>query len=107
MTRAPLAGRERELGSIRGLIQDAARGRGAALWISGEPGIGKSALLDAFERECRRLGVRVLRGAARQMETGLPFAAIGSCLGLDAPEPTDAAARIGEALRGGDGSDAD
>ena len=107
MTRAPLAGRERELGSIRGLIQDASRGRGAALWIAGEPGIGKSALLDAFERECRRLGVRVLRGAARQMETGLPFAAIGSCLGLDAPEPTEAAARIGEALRGGDGADAD
>lgn len=107
MTRAPLAGRERELGSIRDLIQGATRGRGAALWFAGEPGIGKSALLDAFERECGWLGVRVLRGAARQMETGLPFAAIGSCLGLDGPEPAEGAARIGEALRGGAGTDAD
>jgi DNA-binding NarL/FixJ family response regulator len=105
MTRAPLAGRERELQSIRTLIQRAGRGRGGAFWIEGEPGIGKSALLDAFEQECRDGGVRVLRGAARQMETGLPFAALGSCLGLDGPDPPAAVARIAEVLRGGEEPD--
>src|SRR5947209_12985361 len=105
MTQAPLAGREPELRAIRGLIQNAERGHGGALWIVGEPGIGKSALLDAFEQEGRGRGFRVLRGAARQLEAGLPFAAIGSCLGIDGPDPPGAAARVGEALRTGQGAD--
>ena len=102
MTLAPLAGRERELDSIRNLIQSAEHGHGGALWIVGEPGIGKSALLDAFEREARESGFRVLRGAAWQLETGLPFAAIGSCLGLAGPDPPVPAARVAEALRAGE-----
>ncbi|HEU5355030.1 MAG TPA: AAA family ATPase [Actinocrinis sp.] len=100
---APLAGRERELRSIRSLIQSAERGHGGAVWIVGEPGIGKSALLDAFEQDGRERGFRVLRGAARQLEAGLPFAAIGSCLGIDGPEPPAAAVRVGDALRAGQG----
>lgn len=98
---APLAGRERELQSIRSLIQNAERGNGGAVWIVGEPGIGKSALLDAFEQDGRDRGFQVLRGAARQLETGLPFAAIGSCLGIDGPAPPAAALRVGDALRAG------
>src|SRR5882724_4238914 len=101
MTRAAVAGRERELESIRGLIHRTGAGRGGALWLTGEPGIGKSTLLDAFGRECEQAGMRVLRGAAEQMETGLPFAALGSCLGVDSPDPSGDAARIARALRGG------
>ncbi len=106
MTLAPLAGRERELHSIRKLIQNAERGHGGALWIVGEPGIGKSALLDAFDQESRERGFQVLRGAARQLEAGLPFAAIASCLGIDGPNPPGAAVRVGEALRADQGDDA-
>lgn len=100
-----MTGRERELDHIRTLIQMAGRGRGGALWIEGEPGIGKSTLLDAFEQECRQRGVRVLRGAARQMETGLPFAALGYCLGLGRPDPPAAVARIAEVVRGSEEPD--
>lgn len=103
MTPTPLAGRERELDSIRSLISVAELGHGGALWIVGDQGIGKSALLDAFEQEARQRGVRVLRGAARQLEAGLPFAAIGSCLGLDDADPPAAVAPVGEALRAVDG----
>lgn len=84
-------------------MENAERGHGGALWIVGEPGIGKSVLLDAFEREARDRGARVLRGAARQLEAGLPFAAIGSCLGLGSLDPPAAVARIGAALRAVDG----
>src|SRR5882757_7176585 len=98
MTRAPVAGRAAELERIRDLIHRAAAGRGGALWMTGEPGIGKSTLLDSFEEQCGQAGVRVLRGAAEQMAASLPFAAIGSCLGLDAPDPPDPVARIGRAL---------
>src|SRR5262249_41240388 len=44
---AALAGRDAELGLLRRAVSDAAAGRGRCLWIEGEPGIGKSALLAA------------------------------------------------------------
>jgi DNA-binding CsgD family transcriptional regulator len=98
MTRSSLTGREGELQRIRALIQGAGEGRGGAFWLTGEPGIGKSALLDAAERRCREAGYRVLRGAAEEMEAGLPFAAIGSW--CRAATPDNGARRIAAALRG-------
>src|ERR1700736_1226881 len=106
MTRVPLAGRERELRRIRDLIQRTEQGRGGALWMTGEPGIGKSTLLDAFGQECEQAGVRVLRGAAEQMEAALPFAALGSCLGVDSPDAADDVVRLERVLRGGGGAPA-
>ncbi|MFA9270820.1 MAG: AAA family ATPase, partial [Baekduiaceae bacterium] len=41
-----LLGRAHELTEIDTLLADAAAGRGRALLIRGEPGIGKTALLD-------------------------------------------------------------
>ena len=42
---AALLGRQRELGILDGLLS-VLPGRGAALLVTGDPGIGKSALLD-------------------------------------------------------------
>lgn len=39
-------GRERELGELRGALDEAERGRGSLLLLSGEPGIGKTRLAD-------------------------------------------------------------
>ena len=42
-----LIGREVELVGLRGLVGEVAAGRGRSVWIQGEPGIGKTALLAA------------------------------------------------------------
>lgn len=42
-----LIGRDAELGRLRGHVADVVAGRGRAVWIEGEPGIGKTALVDA------------------------------------------------------------
>ncbi len=41
-----LIGRERECGQIERLIRDVRNGEGGCLVLSGEPGIGKTALLE-------------------------------------------------------------
>ena len=38
-------GDERELGILRAGVEALARGEGAAVWVEGEPGIGKSYLV--------------------------------------------------------------
>ena len=54
--------REGELAVLRDSVADAARGRGAVVLVSGEPGIGKSSLIDAWRGEPGAPGTRVLVG---------------------------------------------
>src|SRR6266540_1269254 len=79
---AAVVGRGDEVGRLLELVGGAVAGRGAAVLIQGEPGSGKTTLLDVVTAEARRLGVRVLRGAGEERARRLPFAAIGSGLGL-------------------------
>jgi DNA-binding CsgD family transcriptional regulator len=57
-----LVGRDRDLAVIRAFV-DGLPAQGGALLLSGEPGVGKSALLDAAEEMAATAGVRVLRAA--------------------------------------------
>ena len=75
-----VVGRDTEITRLRGLVQQAVRGQGRAVLLEGEPGVGKSVLLDVVATECGQLGMRILRGAAEEMEQRVPFAAVGSCL---------------------------
>ncbi|MFG2387003.1 AAA family ATPase [Streptomyces avermitilis] len=71
-----LVGRERE----RGLIEDllvAGESSGAALLLWGEPGIGKTTLLDYA---AERAGDSVLRARGIESETVLPFATLADLL---------------------------
>lgn len=74
-----LVGRKREQAALAELVQQAQRGRGAALLVTGEPGIGKSALLDDA---AERLGGRgiLLRAAGREADLDLPFATLAGLL---------------------------
>jgi DNA-binding CsgD family transcriptional regulator/tetratricopeptide (TPR) repeat protein len=93
-------GRTAEIRRLNALARETAAGRGAAVLVDGEPGIGKTTLLDQVERRCADLGMRVCRGDAEDLERGLPFAAIGACLGLRTAAPAPAVARLAGLLRG-------
>lgn len=74
-----LLGRDRELTRIETLLADAAAGRGSALLIRGEAGIGKTALLDqAMERAAQ---ARVIATTGVEAEAHLPFAALADIAG--------------------------
>jgi hypothetical protein len=59
-----LRGRDAEIALLRARLAEAREGRGGAIVLSGEAGIGKSALLDGLTREAERGGVRVFKGRA-------------------------------------------
>lgn len=52
-----LVGRQPEHDCFTRLLQSLLEGRGGVLWISGEPGVGKTRLLAAFEQAARQAGV--------------------------------------------------
>jgi predicted ATPase len=75
-----VVGRDGELAILTALARDAAAGRGRLVLIEGEPGIGKTSLLQAFLEDAAGLLPRVVVGAAEEFDQRLPFATVGSCL---------------------------
>ena len=63
-------GRAGELHRLSLELDEARLGRGRVTALAGEPGVGKSRLVDDLEQVARGLGMRVLRG--RGVETGSP-----------------------------------
>src|ERR1700704_6678 len=77
LTRPPgarLLGREREREALGRLLDAARGGDGGVLVVHGEPGVGKTALLDWTGEEGRQL--RVLQTVGVEGEMELPFAAL-------------------------------
>jgi DNA-binding CsgD family transcriptional regulator len=69
-----LVGRDAEQLQVRDLLGHARNERGGALLLTGEPGIGKSALLAATTSG--KTGIRLLRVDGYEAESTIPFAAI-------------------------------
>jgi|SRR5579884_1491843 len=98
-----LLGRVRELQALEQLLDAARRGRSGVLALVGEPGIGKTSLLDAAAE--RAHGMRVLRARGVASEAQIPFAALFELLRpalrcLDSiPRPQAAALEGALALR--------
>jgi DNA-binding CsgD family transcriptional regulator len=63
-----LTGRDRDIAVIRDLVLGLVP-RGHALLLEGEPGVGKSTLLDVAEEIARGAGIQVLRAAGAESET--------------------------------------
>jgi DNA-binding CsgD family transcriptional regulator len=102
---ARLAGRDTELGLIRSLLACAAA-RGGALLLSGEPGVGKTALLEPAVSAATAAGFRVLSAAGAEFEADVSFSGLNQLLlplledlsRLDGPlrEPLSVALGLGE-----------
>ena len=81
--RAPaefFVGRTEEVERLRGLVREAAAGRGRSALVDGEPGIGKSALLAAALAGADALGCRVCWGFADEYGTRFPLRVMLDCL---------------------------
>ncbi len=98
-----LVGRERERGDIERVLERARAGESATLAIIGEPGIGKTALLD--HAAGRASGMKLLRARGIESEAQIPFASLLELLrpalgALDRiPEPQAVALEGALALR--------
>src|SRR4051812_34310900 len=75
----PLRGRGRELAALERLVSEARAGRSGALVVSGEAGIGKTALLDHAAQGARP-HVQMRRMAASQSEMELAYAGLQQVL---------------------------
>src|SRR5579859_923600 len=102
-------GRKAERARIEALLEAGRRGRTGTLVVAGEPGIGKTALLE--DAVALAAGMRVLRLTAVEAESALPFGGLHAVLrplvdrlpGLD--EPQERALRVALALAAGDEPD--
>ncbi|MDD7968640.1 ATP-binding protein [Actinomycetospora lemnae] len=104
-----LHGRDPERARLGALVDDARHGRGGALVVRGDPGVGKSALLD--DAAAGADGLQVLRTRGIASEAPLAFAALHRLLrpvarhipALPAPQARALRAAFGEVE--GDGGD--
>jgi len=69
----PFVGRERALDLLLADLENATRGTGGMVLISGEAGVGKSRLAAELVREAQRRGALVLWGASYAQEGLLPY----------------------------------
>ncbi len=70
---APMVGRQRELTVVMTHYEAARDRRARVVLVTGEPGMGKSRLLDEIALRTAQDGAVVLRGAASEAEGMPPF----------------------------------
>ncbi|MEB3371438.1 ATP-binding protein [Saccharopolyspora mangrovi] len=75
-------GRDAELDELRRLVGSVIDGTGAALWIEGEPGIGKTALLSRILAEAALKGCAVRHATADRFSRQFPLRLVLDCLGV-------------------------
>jgi DNA-binding CsgD family transcriptional regulator/tetratricopeptide (TPR) repeat protein len=95
-----LVGRENELALLNGLLREAAHGRGSAVLIEGEPGIGKSALVRATSAQARDVGCEVFWGAGDELGQELPLLPFLDALRVREPSASARRTAIVRLLRG-------
>jgi DNA-binding CsgD family transcriptional regulator len=108
---AGLVGRDKELQFLHSFLSDAAAG-GGALLISGDAGVGKTAMLDVAATAAAAAGTRVVRAAATEFEADISFSGLNQVLlpVLDEAERITAAHRdalLGALGLGGSGAAVD
>ena len=100
-----LVGRESEMALLTGLIREVSRGRGGSLLIEGEPGIGKSALVQAAVAQAPEAGCQVFWGAGDELGQALPLLPFLDGLRVREPSANPRRNTIVRLLRGEVGAD--
>jgi DNA-binding CsgD family transcriptional regulator len=95
--KARLVGRRDELATLAAVAESAASGRSGVLVLSGDPGIGKTALLDDLAESPHGLVVVRLNGT--ETEANLPFAAVQRLVALTGTDDAGLPAPQRDALR--------
>ncbi|NUT47539.1 MAG: AAA family ATPase [Saccharothrix sp.] len=88
-----LVGRDVELAAVRRAVDDVTGGAGRLLWIEGEMGIGKSALLADLLDRAARAGHQVAHAVADELGSRFPLRLVLDCLRIEptSPDPRRAA----------------
>jgi len=97
---ATLVGRDGELALLDGLLREASRGRGAAVLVEGEPGIGKSALVHAAVAAAPDAGCQLFWGVGDELGTPLPLLPFLDALRVREPSANARRTTIVGLLRG-------
>ena len=80
LVRLPFVGRADDLAQLRVSLEHARAGRGGAVFLTGEGGVGKSRLAQLLADEARRQGWTVAAGRAYTVEAGVPYALFSDAL---------------------------
>ena len=78
---SPLTGRQRELHQLWDLFEASMTGHTHVVFVSGEPGIGKTRLLNEVAERAEQSGALVLRGGASEAEGMPPYLPFLEALG--------------------------
>ena len=76
---ARLVGRDRDIAAIRAFVDQAAE-HGGALVVSGDAGVGKTALIEAAVSYAVSAGLRLLRATGAQFEANVTFSGLHQLL---------------------------
>jgi len=99
-------GREDDVAYLRVLLRAVSQGAGGAVWIDGEPGIGKTELLTLAFADAAESGCQLAWGAADELGQRVPLQVISRALGLDSTSRSGRLAALAAELHGA-GEDAD
>jgi DNA-binding NarL/FixJ family response regulator len=97
--REPIIGRDAERSVLGRMVAGIVGGHGNLCWLQGEPGAGKSALVDAALADAAERGCLVVRGAGDEQAAAFPLRVLAESLGVFAPAPDPARAEIAGLLR--------
>jgi DNA-binding CsgD family transcriptional regulator len=101
MNQKAFVGRDAELAVLRGLVADVAMGRGGAVLVEGEPGIGKSSLVSIGLAEAQDLGCTTAWGVGDELTQRFPLRVMLDALEIESRSTDPRRADVAAALGGG------
>ena len=88
LNRTPFVGRTTQLQRLSAKLDEASNGRGSIAMLRGEPGIGKTRIIEEFSDLAKQRGAVVLRGACYDGEWQAPYGPFGEAI-VDYARHTD------------------